>query len=135
MRTINKVSFPWSRVSGSWNQLSLRLLAAALFTSLHNFEDERAAPVEVNASSASRAVAVLKRHSLFKDVRVLLFVRSGRFGARDFENIAKFGEEDLILRFALALALETSVSTWCLLTLVVPMQVQTVIKDNSPVKR
>ncbi len=66
-------------------------------TPLFRFEDERAALVEINASGTGRAVAVLKRHRLFKDVSILVFVGFGWFGSRDFEYVAEFGEENLVV--------------------------------------
>jgi hypothetical protein len=66
---------------------------AALF----GFEDEAAAFIEIDAAGAGSAVAVVEVNGAFKDVGVLRIVGNGGIGTGDAEDVAEFGEEELVI--------------------------------------
>ena len=62
------------------------------------FEHERAALVEVYATCAGCAVAILERDRALEDISVLCVVTPRRLRARDAEHVAQLGQEQLIVR-------------------------------------
>jgi hypothetical protein len=68
-------------------------LVAALF----GFEHETAALVEVDASGAGGAVAVVELDGAFEDVGVEGVVWDGGVGTGKGEEVAEFGEEELVV--------------------------------------
>lgn len=69
------------------------LLLAALF----GFEDEGFAAVEVDEVGRDLIEAVVEFDGVVEGVAVLLGIVGGGIGAGDFEEVAEFGEEDLIV--------------------------------------
>ena len=70
-----------------------QVLIILLFDALLGFEGEAAALVEVDAAERLGSVGIDKHHPTLEDVGVFIIVGDGRFGARDFEQVAQFAEE------------------------------------------
>ena len=68
------------------------------FAALLGFEDEAAAFVEIDETSAGEAGRVTERYGALEDVVILAGVRDGRVGPRDFQVVAEFGEEERVVR-------------------------------------
>ena len=66
---------------------------AALF----GFEDEAAAFVEIDETGAGEAGRVTEGYGALEDVVILGGVGDGRVGARDFQVVAEFGEEECVV--------------------------------------
>jgi hypothetical protein len=64
-----------------------------LLAPLLRLQDETRAFVEVDASRAARAVAVMESNDLFKNVDVLVLIRLCGFGPGHSEHLTKLGEE------------------------------------------
>jgi hypothetical protein len=65
-----------------------------LLDSLLGFEDERGAFVEVDAAKRLRAVGVVEDDAALEDVGIGIIFLAGRLRARDFEQVAKLGEDE-----------------------------------------
>ena len=68
-----------------------------LLDALFRFEHEAAAFVEVDPFGRVGAVEVIEADVAFEDVGVLAVVLHGRIGPRDFDDVAQFGEEELVV--------------------------------------
>ena len=64
---------------------------------LLGFEDEVAALVEVDETAGDGAVEIADFNGLVEDVGVEVLDAGGGIGAFDFEEVAKLGEEELIV--------------------------------------
>ena len=64
---------------------------------LFGFEDEGGAAVEVDAAGGFAALAVVESDGAFEDVGVAACIRGGGVGPGDVEEVAEFGEEELVV--------------------------------------
>ena len=64
---------------------------------LFRFTHEAITPIEVNAAGTGGAVTVVEGHGAFKDISIGSIVWRGRVRSRHTQNVAQFGEKDLVI--------------------------------------
>ena len=64
---------------------------------LFGFQHEAAAFVEIDETGAGEAGRVTEGYGALEDVVILAGVGDGRVGARDFQVVAEFGEEESVV--------------------------------------